>query len=561
MGINIDKGLFNTIPNIFDIEKEMRNIYKGPTGTSIASALAFRAKDAKYNAEFEGFYEKSEALRLVAKKHSWTRATVSSIARAAVGAGFSFVRHPVFGRNQKIIQEEMDRILEPVYDFFYGIKDVTRYIQDTVTLPAKIFYTVVSLIYYGQASWELIYDSETGKPIGFDVLAGIVRPNVNEHGRFLRPAYYFRPWNSTNVISYRNPSDIVYITWPGIDLSIYGSSEYDAVAEISIPSDLYASTAYRNHFENINAPYNGVWIVDKDTSKEDYKQFLMTLVNRYSGVVNFGRTPIVIRGDVDFKETRSRSNDDAPYLEGRKYNQEEISAVSAVPSAKLGLAANATKTNYREMRRDFHENTLRPIFEIIEHAIYQQVFVRGFGMKDWMMVFNSPDLTTSLEQATILTRYVQNGLLNPNEARGDLGRPPREDSFGTVFYHPNNSIEAATGGKESHTANIGDPNQTVEENREPEGGSMRQTNNVRVPSSDAAHTGQESLRNIVNEIKTWRNFALRVAEGKRTNRSFIPIYLNQNTAKKIQTALDVIGNDSEQIKSLFNDILYGHSLT
>ena len=552
MGISVNKTIFNDDVNILDIEKAMRGMYSQSSTKPMIAGLAFRELDVKYNAEFHAFYEKSEALRLVAKRHSWTRATVSSVARAAIGAGISFTRHPFYGRNQKLTREEVYNILEPVYDFFYGLKDTTKYIQDTVTLPAKIYYTVVSLVYYGQAAWEIIYDRETGEPIDFDVLAGIVRPNINERGRFLRPAYYFRPWNSQTIVSYSNPNDIVYITWPGIDMNIYGSSEYDSVSEISIPSDLYASAAYRNHFENVNSPYNGFWVVDKDTSPEDYKQFLITLINRYAGVVNYGRTPIVIRGDAEFKETRSRSNDDAPYLEGRKYNQEEISAISSVPSAKLGLAENATKTNYREMRRDFHENTLRPIFEIIEHSVWRQIFVRGFRMKEWMMSFNSPDLTTALEKATILTRYAQNGFYNIDEGREELGKEPLENGLGEVYYQPSNATPL---GAEKPTPGINDPAAEANTQREPTGGSLRSTNNVRVPSTDMPHTGQENLRNIIDELKTWRTFAVRVADGKRTSRAFIPTYINNTIAMQIQNELDDIGSNSEEVKELFNTIL------
>lgn len=527
--------------NIIDIENELRKIARTAKPVKPGN---YRVGGKGWSVEFENFYHKSNQLREVAMKHSWTRAVVSTIARSTVGAGFSFSRHPVFGRNKKYTAEEIDTLLEPVYEFFYGVSEDSRYIQDMTPLASKIYYMVLSLVYYGQCALEIIRD-EDGKAISFDVLAGIVRPNINNKGKFMRPAYYFRPWNSAEVVAYRKPSDLVFITWPGIDMSVYGSTEFDALVDISIPSDLYASTAYRNHFENNNAPYNGFWVVDKNTSEEDFKRFLVTLVNRYSGVHNFGRTPIVIRGNAEFKETRSRSNDDAPYLEGRKYNMEEISAVSGVPSAKLGIAANATKTNFREQRRDFHENTLRPIFEILEQAIYQQIIVREFGIKDWMLAFNNPDLTTKLEAATINTRYIQNGVYTPNEVREILGYTPRDDEGGMAYYRPSNT-EFSDGSRET----------------EVEGGSMRQFENERVPTVNRPEITERNndekgfdIDEILDELRTWKTFALRVAKGKRSDRVFACQVVPKEISRVIQDALDEVSTDEEAVKSLFNNII------
>lgn len=529
--------------NIIDIENELKKIAR--TGKP-AKTGDYRTGGKGWSVEFENFYRKSDQLREVAKKHSWTRAVISAIARATVGAGFSFSRHPVFGRNKGFTAEEIDTVLDPIYEFFYGVTDDTRYIQDMTPLSSKIYYMVLSLVYYGQCALEIIRD-ENGQAISFDVLAGIVRPNISNKGKFLRPAYFFRPWNSSEIIAYRKPSDLVYITWPGIDMSIYGSTEFDALVDISIPSDLYASTAYRNHFENSNAPYNGFWVVDKNTSEEDFKRFLVTLVNRYSGVHNFGRTPIVIRGNAEFKETRSRSNDDAPYLEGRKYNMEEISAVSGVPSAKLGIAANATKTNFREQRRDFHENTLRPIFEIIEQAIYQQIIVREFGIKEWMLSFNNPDLTTKLEAATINTRYIQNGVLTPNEVRDILGYTPRDDEGGAQYYRPSNT-EISDG--------INDERQS-----QPDGASMRQFDNERVPTVNRPEITQRDenkdfdIDEIVDELKTWKTFAIRIAKGKRNDRVFTCRTIPKEIGKTIQDKLDEVNTNEEAVRDLFDAVI------
>lgn len=511
--------------------------------------------DISGNKSFDQFYNRCDVLRKAGGKHSWTRASVMSVARAAVGGGFSFVRHPIFGRSlTEKDSEKVDQILEPVYNLFYGIVDNDDYIQNLATLSDKLLYTIVSFVLYGQAAWEIVRD-DNGKAIDFDVLPGITFPNVTKKGRFKSPAYLFRAWNSQNVVKYSNPRDIVFFRWPGIDYSSFGSTEYEALSDVVIPADLYAGYAYKMHFENLEAPYNGVWEISPDTEDEDYKRFLSMLYHRYRGVKNFGKNPLAIRGQINFKETSSLSEEDAPYLEGRQYNQIEISAVTGVSSAKMGLAENATRTNYRELRRDFHENTLRPIFAIIEDVIYRQIFVREFKVKEHKLVFNRPDLTTALEEATIVTRYVQNGILNPNEARQIIGRPPREDEFGNVFLQPSNLLESGTSGDTAQD----DPNTN------PEGGSARQFDQQRPP--DQTRSEQEPLDNtkppqnksldrdnIINELKQWKTFQLRIVKGERLNREFVCEYVPQDVQHAIKNIL-TNHNDGEFVKELFNTLI------
>lgn len=507
-------------------------------------------------AEFEGAYQKADALRRASYKHSWTRATVMTVARSAVGSGFSIVRHPVFGnltadsqvQNGLYDSSEIDQIK----DFFYAPMTTGRYIQDYYTTASKIMYTVTSLVFYGQAAWEIIYDRD-GKPIGFDPLPGFVFPNVDNLGKFMKPAYYYRPWNSTEVYEFSRPKDIFYVTWPGTDLSIFGSSEYIAAAESSIPSDIYAAAVYRAHFENINAPFNGFWQVSPTTSDEDYKRFVSMIINRYTGVKNYGRNPIVIRGDAEFKEMRSRTNDDAPYLEGRKYNQEEISALSGVSSSKLGLGSNVNRTNFREQRRDFWETTLRPIYSILEEAIYAQIFMRLFNKKEWTLAFNRPDLTTALEDATIYTRYVQNGIMNANEARAKINLPPRMDEEGWIYYQP-----AQTHLQQGLAENEGKTNPSGKE-RADAGTSDRSSDMQRPSSTDRVSNDDSESSNtksaIISELKTWKKFAIKSSDGKRAYRKFATSFIDDDVAQLIESHIIENLNDKEFIRGFFDELI------
>lgn len=517
------------------------------------------------DAGFVHYYNKSSVLKDAASRHSWTRATSISIGRAAIGGGFTFVKHPIFGKNiSEKRQMEIDKIMESVYDVFFGAPERTTYIQQLAGLSAKMYYTANSFALYGQFSWEKVRDKNTGKMVSFDVLPGIVMPNVDENGKFQKPAYYFRPWNSQTVIEYK-VRDLVYVANPGLDFSIFGSTDYDAISENTITSDIYASRAYKYQFENINAPYNGIWVVDPSTSAEDYADFLAMLANKYTGIEAFGSNPLVIRGQAKFEPHRSRSNDDAPYLEGRRYNQEEISAVTGVSSSKLGITDNSGKTNHRESRREFHENTLRPVFQLIEEGIYNQIMVQEFGLKEYKLAFNRPDLSTALEEATILGRYVQNGVISANEARASLGKQSRTDEYGDRFFIPSNGAWVSPTGEinspmqesqspSSMTANdsqVGDHLPTQEQVQVKDGGSKRQFDMQRDPNQDEVYRNKSE--DVIEELKSWKAFHTRVLSGKRTDREFMTRFIDDESASMIRN--NIVGMNKSEVSDFFNNII------
>lgn len=538
-------------------------------GDYIAAASMYPNSNVNKNNGFQYYYDKSVVLKNAASQHSWTRASAISIGRAAIGGGFSFVRHPIYGNNitaQR--QKEIDKIMEKVHEVFFEPPKRIGYIQDTIGLSAKMYYTANSFVMYGQFAWEKVRDKNTGRMIGFDVLPGIVMPNVDENGKFLKPAYYFRPWNSQSTVEYKT-RDLVYVTNPGLDLSIFGSTDYDALSDNTIPSDIYAAKAYKYQFQNINAPYNGIWIVDPSTSQEDYTDFLAMLAAKYTGIESFGSNPVAIRGQAKFEAHRSRSNDDAPYLEGRRYNQEEISAVTGVSSAKLGITDNASKTNHRELRREFHENTLRPVFQFIEDGIYSQIMVQEFGLKEYKLAFNRPDLSTALEEATILGRYVQNSIITPDEARSALGKQPRSDDYGKSFFLAGNGSWVSPDGEintpmqESaapSAVNVNGKNQQGEQAPQQDirpvetpiqdGGSKRQFDMKRNSEEDNNYRNKSE---IIEELRAWKNFNARVQSGKRHGREFIPKFIDTETALIIKSVLSDL--DKESASEFMNSII------
>jgi len=282
-------------------------------------------------------------------------------------------------------------------------------------------------------------------------------------------------------------------------------------------------------FQNVNAPYNGVWTVDQGVSDEDFDMFIELLEQRYASPENFGRNPLVIRGGAEFTQTKSRSEEDAPYLEGRRFNQQEMSAVFGVDSNKLGLSGAANKANMRETRREYHENTIRPIFETMEEAIYLQVIVRLLGLDEWRIVFNRPDFMNALEQATIDMRYIQNAVYSPNEIRKQRGDDPRDG--GDIYFEPPNM---SGGNNEGESSDDG----SSRNNEKPE----------RPPRDEEAPTSE---REVLAELKAWRKHVLRSLDGKRKAKEFVVSSIPSGMALGIQ---DLLGGckDFDDVKKVFS---------
>lgn len=474
-----------------------------------------------------------------AVNHPMTYATVDSVARSVVGAGWAFV--PV----QEFAGRTNETDMELLSSFFNFRSRRWDNIKDYLSFPDKIGYTVATYRLFGQTGWEIIRNG-AGQPVGFDVLSGIITPNVDQYGYFKSPAFTLLPWDKTKDPVYYNAEEIVYFYNPGIRGNVGGESIYQALTTTSLPSDLYASQAFRELFKNTNSPYNGIWEVDQAVSDDDYDYFLALLEQRYTGAANYGRNPLVIRGNVKFNEYTSRSKEDAPYLEGRNFNREEYYGVTGVNGNKLGVSQSANKSDIRESRREFHENVTRPLFRRMEDNIYDQVMVRTLNMPEWRLVFNQPDFSTALEKATIKMRELQWGLSTPNEQRIKEGKDPLPG--GDVRFFPINMAWVDEEGQ--ITMMTGNSQYAPEDDGSDEGESDPNSDDVRPPRDDE----NPDSTNVLKEVRQWRKCHLRAMDGKREEKDFQCNYISPQIVKMIKSQLSACKNDFEITKKIFDSL-------
>jgi len=486
------------------------------SGRSTSQSLAMRLakEDREWNAE-QALDRARDRVR-VAGVHSWTAATVLSIARPIVAIQWDVV--PI----RTDIDVDIDDV-EPIRSFFEDRYKDYVHVRDYITTGSKLMYTAANLKLHGQAAWEILYDDD-GVPTGFDVIPGYIVPNVDDDGYLESPAFTAHLWTGGQV-EYE-VGDIVYFVMPWREGAPWGDSEYDALLDVVIPADIHAGISYREIFENINAPYNGVWEVDPNVSDEDFEFFLNLLDERYTGSRNYGRNIVAIRGTVNWKPTASLSDEDAPYLGGREFSRDEVASVTGVNTNKLGITANATKANMRESRRDFFEAAQGPILRVMEEVITDQVIWRLFGEDRLCFKFRQPDFLNALERATVNMREIQTGVISPNEARAQKGMPPRDG--GDVYVDP------TQGRAPSRVAGDGESDIP-----EPER-----------PPRDEEDTSKDVLR----ELRQWMRFEKRIRQGKRAKRKFFVRHVPRPIAELIEDRIDGV-EDPEIVEEVFRQIM------
>lgn len=422
--------------------------------------------------------------------HAVVRASISMVGRTITSAWWSLVEADAFEGDSDIENKKL------LYQFYngYNAKNWNN-VQDFYGTAYKFAIAAMYLRYFGQAAFYIVRDPVTNKPVSLDFLHGLVVPNVDSRGYFKNVAFIqYLDRTGTNVVEFRNPTDVVYIVNPDFTGSPLGGSDMASLSEYSLPIDLYLQLSAREYLKNRDKP-EVVWELPNDISDEAFDSFCDMLEEGYRGPENIGSNPIAVAGELNIHEL-DRMPDKIPYQESREEVRKEILSAAGLTGYKLGYESSSSEATIKEYRREYSESTIVPLCKTIAEAFYSQIHVREFGIFDWEIVFNNSNFLTAVEQATVDMRYIQHGVLSPNEVRRDLGRREREG--GNVYV----DITDDPGDLEQNTQ--GSP---------PEGREARPD-----APSETGEPSEESGRNdpergdrglsLKLELETWRRFVM-----------------------------------------------------
>lgn len=455
------------------------------------------------------------------------------VSRGVIGPGFDIVPAELGSEGNSVKREQIIR-------FFNYMPSVIGNFKDLLGPLAKLYTTAFMYRMFGHAAWQIVYEDGNDLPVGFDLIPGIVKPNTHADGRFKTPAYtqYLRAGSVVTKTEFANASNIVYFCVPDFRADLW-LAEPLALSDYSLPSEIYAARAYKSLHENRNAPLSGIWYVPSDIDDDTFDRFVAEVEARYTGSSNYGKNPIIMRGEGGFKSL-SLPREDAPYIEGRELNRKEVAAASGVPGPKYGTDLESTSaTALGEIRLEFYESTLRPVMQLIEEAIYGQIIVRVFNAPEWRFKFNRPDFTTAVEDASIELRRIQWGQWSPNEARASRGEAPRED--GDYYLQPLNMIVQGDG-------TPGPPDDDAVDDDQ---GDMKPGDEDSVPGTDQPVI----VEGLVDELRKWRKFELRVAKGDRYKRAFVTENVPGDLYDFIRQQVVTADGDVTAIRLVFDDAI------
>jgi HK97 family phage portal protein len=484
----------------------------------------------------------------VIEQHGYLKSSISAVGRGALGAWWTIAEHPLYmGKGDESTKEKL-------YEFYSSNRRNWDNIKDFQSMAYKIVAAAMYLKYFGQAAFYIVRNKR-GTPISLDFLHGLIVPNVDSEGYFKSPAFYqFKDRQALERIDF-SADEVVFISNPDMRGNPMGGSDAESLTTFSLPTDIYLMAAARNYLQNADNP-EAIWELPEDVTDEAFNEFAEVISKRYRGATNAGKNPIVVAGELNYKELR-RMPEDLPYADSRDIARNEVIATSGSSAVKLGLADGQSQANAREFRQEFLESTLVPVFKMIEVAFYEQIHRRQFGIKEWMFKFEHPDFLTAVERATVHMRYIQTGVKNPNEVRAEEGLAPREGGEEyvdvTAQSKAGNEQGSPPEGREDRPdkpSNTGEP--TLDDQDPPRGDQHDEPNR---PRSLSPNIDKDAL---IDELYTMRDFTVGRVKKEMSLREFKSDILPEDVrqlANDFILSRDWSVEDIDEIKEYFNSAI------
>jgi PBSX family phage portal protein len=258
---------------------------------------------------------------------------------------------------------------------------------------------------------------------------------------------YFRNFGAKNInyiTEDPRPNEIIHIKEYSPLNTFYGVPDIMA-AMPSLLGDMLASQYNIDYFNNKAVPRYIVTLKGAQLTQEAEDKLFRFLQTGLKGQSH--RTLYIpLPGDsdtnkVEFKmEPIENGIQEGSFSQYRNQNRDDILVAHQVPLSKLGGSSSSTIADSLAQDRTFKEQVARPaqrnLEKILNKIIREKTDVLEFK-------FNELTLTDELAQSQILTNYVKNQIMVPNEARELLNLPEREESDSMVVPTPRQAADSA----------------------------------------------------------------------------------------------------------------------
>lgn len=231
------------------------------------------------------------------------------------------------------------------------------------------------------------------------------------------------------------PDEILHIRGMSLD-GLTGISPITYNAN-TIGAGMDARDYAANVFTNDATP-RGVLHTDGILDEDSFENIKESWNAGHKGVANSHKVAILEQG-LKFQPI-SLSPNDVQLLDARKYTRSEICAMFRVPPHMIGDLDRATFSNIEHQDLAFYKATMLPYIMQIEARLNKALLnVNTQHFKFDVSNLLRTDMATRVETYNTL---IAAGVMNPNEARQELGYNPREG--GDEFVTQSNNLQFGT---------------------------------------------------------------------------------------------------------------------
>ena len=179
----------------------------------------------------------------------------------------------------------------------------------------------------------------------------------------------------------------------------------------------YAANVFNN-----DATPRGVLHTDGILDDDSYENIKSSWNASHGGIANSHKVAILEQG-LKFSPV-SLSPQDVQLLDMRKYTRSEICAMFRVPPHMIGDLDRATFSNIEHQDLGFYKATIFPYLMLIEARLNKALL----NVTTQCFKFDTSNLlrTDMATRVDTYTTLITAGVMNPNEARMELGYNPRE---------------------------------------------------------------------------------------------------------------------------------------
>ena len=246
---------------------------------------------------------------------------------------------------------------------------------------------------------------------------------------------YFTRFGTNREENRLAAADVLHIKGLGFD----GHWGYDVITlarnsfGLGLAAEKHGARQYKN-----NARPSVVLETDGAIEKEQAEQILAGWNDMHQGVNNAHKTALLSGGMK--ANAISMSNENAQWIESRKFQRADVASWFCLPPHKLGDSEKASYNSLEQENRSYIDNTLTNWLSAWEDECNEKLLGLNARLSD---SHSFEFLTASLLRADLKTRYesysigIANEYLNPNEVRRLENMPARTDDDGDSFRNPN----------------------------------------------------------------------------------------------------------------------------